>query len=158
MNEKLNFKDFGEGMADTFTEGDSDILPSSMVDLAVVYGAEKRAIKDVENKIKMRKAALAIMEEKLYALLEDEGIESFSTNGFTYFTRIDTYASVDKAQEGVAFAWIKEAGYEYLIKATVNAQSLTVAVKEYIEENEEIPGETEGIKIRTVNRVGVRKK
>ena len=147
-----------EEVYEVFATTKEDELPISMVDMATGYGEEKKAIRDAENIIKKRKADLATTEEKLYALLEDQGITSFSTGGFTYFARVDTYASVDPEIRDVAFAWIKRNGYDYLIKEAVNAQSLTTAVKEYIEENLETPGETDGIKIRAVNRVGIRKK
>lgn len=145
-------------VSEMLTVGDPGELPQTMVELAEVYGEEKRSIKAAESKIKLRKAELETKEGILYAMLEGVGITSFSTGGYTYFARIDTYASVDAAKREAAFKWLKDLGYDYLIKETVNAQSLTAEVKKHIEETQETPGEDEGIKIRTVNRVGVRKK
>jgi hypothetical protein len=144
--------------SEVFTVGDPDELPRTMVESAKEYGEESRSIKAAESKIKLRKADLRLKEEALYATFEDVGITSFSTGGYTYFARIDTYASVDAAKRGAAFKWLRDIGYDYLIKETVNAQSLTAEVKKHIEETQETPGEDEGIKIRIVNRVGVRKK
>lgn len=155
--DKVKFMDFGEDIKEAFDSSDES-PPENMVDLATAYGKEKRSIKSAETVIKQRKGDLAVQEATLYALLEDAGISSFSSGGYTYFMRVDTYASVDASKTDVAFKWLEDEDLEYLIKRTVNSRSLSSAIKTVIEETGETPGENEGIKINTVNRVGVRKK
>jgi hypothetical protein len=130
----------------------------SLVAKAKVYGAEKDAVKEAENKIKKRKADLREKELALFDMFQVVGITSIKAEGRTYFTRIDTYASLDAAKPDVAFKWIDEIGCDFLIKKTVNAQSLTREVKAYIEETGEIPGEEQGIKLRVENRVSAPKR
>ena len=134
-------------------------VSDTMVRLAREYGEEKRSIKLAENLIKMRKESLAKQEAILYDMLNTTGISSFSIEGYTYFARIDMYASVDAANTGQAFAYLENQDLDYLIKRTVNSRSLTSALKAIAEEDpDNMPGDEDGIKTRTVNRVGVRKK
>ena len=152
-------KDTGEmgDLASAFAESQEPV-PLEMVTLAEKYGEEKRSIKAAENKIKNRKEALAKQEAVLYNVIEGLGIQSFSSKGYTYFTKIDSYASVDAARTNNAFAWIRGEGFGDIIKLTANARSLTSVVKEVFEITGERPEESDGINIRVVNRVGVRKK
>ena len=152
-------KDTGgmEDLASVFTES-QEAIPHDMVTLAEKYGEEKRSIKAAENKIKCRKEALAKQEAVLYNVIEGFGIQSFSSEGFTYFTKIDSYASVDAARTDEAFAWIRREGFGDIIKLTANARALTSVIKEVFEITGEKPEESDGLKIRTVSRVGIRKK
>jgi len=148
----MNFKEFGSNI---FKE-DIKSLPKEMAELAEEYGKEKQAIKSVENEIKARKKIQAEREEKLFALMDVTGIETFGTGEYTYYKRVDSYPSI--ADEEKAHRWIKEEGFGDIIKLAVNLRSLGSAIKEIFETTGEIPGEEEGIKVRTVNRVGVRKR
>lgn len=160
----LEFKDFEskaeKGTQDltTFFEEEAKTPTDEMVKLAEVYGEEKRSIKEAENKVEVRKGELAKQEATLFAMLEGLEMDSFSSKGYTYFRKVDSYASVDAEETKAAFEWIKEAGFGEIIKLTVNARSLTSVLKEVFETTGEIPSESDGIKCRTVNRVGVRKK
>ena len=153
----MRFKDFDEDIIDTFDTSD-DPPPESMVDLADIYGKEKRSIRSAEAAIKQRKEALAVQEATLYALLEDAGISSFSSGGYTYYMRVDMYATVDANKAECAFRWLEGEDLDYLIKRTVNCRSLSSAIKVIINETGETPGEEEGVNIKIINRVGVRKR
>ena len=131
---------------------------TSIVPLAQKYGTEKNAIKTDEAKIKKRKAALAEQEAELFLLLENIGIESFVTGGHTYYRRVDTYYSINVGKAETALEWVRSAGYGGSIKETVNFQTLTSNIKEFIEGEGEPPTEKDGMNVRVVNRVGVRKK
>ena len=152
-------KDIGEmeDLASAFAES-QELVPHDMVTLAEKYGKEKRSIKAAENKIKARKEALTEQEVMLFNVLEGLGIQSFSSKGFTYFTKIDSYASVDADKTKNAFEWIRGEGFGDIIKLTANPRSLTSVVKEVFETTRAVPGDDDGINIRVVNRVGVRKK
>ena len=160
----LNFKEFEpsakktgtlRGLSDLF-EGDAESLPKEMVKLAEEYGKEKQAIRSAENEIKARKKKQAEKEEKLFAMLEAAGIETFGTGEYTYYKRVDSYPSI--ANEKMAHKWIKEEGFGDIIKLAVNLRSLGSVIKEVFETTGEMPGEEDGINIRTVKRVGVRKR
>lgn len=136
----------------------ADADPETMkglVSAAKIYGIEKDAIKEMDAKLKIRKANSREKELTLFDMFQAIGITSIKAEGRTYFTRVDTYASVDAAKVDTAFKWIDEIGCDYLIKKTVNAQSLTREVKAFIESGGDTPGEDQGIKMRTENRVSV---
>jgi len=161
----VNVEDFGlgsdtdmSGVNDLFKENGTQETSQDIVRLAEQYGKEKRSIKEEEGKLKKRKEKLLKKEAELFAILDCTGIESLSSPEWTFYKRVDTYASVDANMTSKAHDWIKEAGYEDIIRLAVNSRSLTKAVKEIFEETGEVPGEDEGIKVRTVNRVGVRKR
>jgi len=179
----LEFKEFGsgEGIGAFYEEGENvsvpketpphvlrdlgaffeekvESLPHEMVSLAEEYGEEKRSIKAAENKIKARKRVLLEKEEKLFAMFEAIGMTTFGTGEYTYYTRVDSYPSIDANKVKAAHTWIKEEGFGDIIKLTVNLKSLGSVLKEVFEVTGVVPGEEDGIKIRTVNRVGVRKR
>jgi len=162
----LNFKEFEPSIIEretgtlkgltTFFEEKVESLPQEMVSLAEEYGKEKRDIRSAENKIKARKKDQAEKEEKLFAMLEAVGIETFGTGEYTYYKKIDSYPSISNEKE--AHAWIKREGFGDIIKLAVNLRSLGSVIKEVFENTGENPGDKDGISIRTVKRVGVRKR
>jgi len=93
----------------TFFEEKVESLPEEMVKLAEEYGKEKSDIRFTENLIKDRKRKQAKREEKLFAMLEAAGMETFGTGENTYYKRIDSYPSI--ANEEMAHKWIKEEGF-----------------------------------------------
>ena len=140
----------------TFFEEKVESLPKEMVTLAEEYGEEKRSISAAEQKIKVRKRGQAIKEEKLFAMFEAIGMDSFGAGAYTYYTKVDSYPSI--AVEKAAFKWIRKEGFKHLIRPSVNLKTLGSMVKEVFEVTGAAPGEKDGIDIRTVNRVGVRKR
>jgi len=147
-----------EGNPLDFFGGDTEESPVDIVLLAEQYGKEKTSIKTEENNLKGRKEKLLKKETELFAIMEGLNLESFSSTEHTFFKKVDSYASVDASSTEKAHEWIRGAGFDDIIKLAVNARSLSAAIKENFETTGEVPGENEGIKIRTVNRVGVRKR
>lgn len=142
----------------TLFEEKVESLPQEMVKLAEEYGEEKRSISQAEQKIKGRKREQAEKEEKLFAMFEAVGMTTFGTGAWTYYTRVDSYPSIDADKVPAAHKWIKEEGFGDIIKLTVNLKSLGSVIKEVFEVTGTVPGEEDGIDIRIVNRVGVRKR
>ena len=145
---------------DQFFSDVQDTDPGTMKGLVAAakeYGIEKDAIKELDGELKKRKNDLKKEETTLFAMFEAIGITSIKAEGRTYFTKVDTYASIDAENEEAAFEWIKEIGCDYLIAERVNAQSLTREVKAYMEGGGEKPSLDQGIKMRTENRVGAPK-
>ena len=154
----ISFHDFSESDKDFGGEEMSEGMSEDMVALALKYAEEKNRIKEIEASVKERKKALAEKEETLFAAMENAGMDSFSASSHTFYRRVDTYASIDAALNDKALGWVKEQGYEDAIKLTVNPRTLTAIVKEVVESGGDQPEKDEGIKLRVVNRVGIRKK
>ena len=134
----------------------ADADPETMkglVEAAKAYGLEKDAINEMDTKLKIRKANNREKELTLFDMFQAVGVTAIKADGRPYFTRVDTYASVDASQKEIALKWIDEVGWDYLITKTVNAKSLTREIKAFIEDGGDTPGEDQGIKLRTENRV-----
>jgi hypothetical protein len=142
-----------------FFDDPDEVSPETtktLVDIAKEYGIKKDRIKLLDFQLTKLKAETQEQETILYDLFEAAKLSSIKSGNRTYFTRIDTYASVDTANTETALQWVRDAGYEDIIKLGVNARTLTSAIKDFVESTGETPGEDDGIKLRTVNRVGVR--
>lgn len=152
----MQFENFDE-IKTAFQESDAEI-PEDTIKLAKIYVELKEQCAEIDRDLKKHKAKAAELEESLYAKLEADEVQSIAVKGKMLFRRIDTYASVDREMETAAFVWLRENGYGHLIREIANARSLTSAIKEYIEEGGSLESITDGIKLRAVNRVVVRKK
>ena len=160
----MEFKDMDdlnsvEGVAGFFDDlqpADSETM-KDLVASALEYGAEKDKVKELKASLKIRTAELRDKELALFDMFCAVGIESIKAKGRPFHTKVDTYASVVAGSKDDAFNWIKMIGCDFLIEETVNAKSLTREIKIYVEDGGDIPDESQGIKIRTENRVVARK-
>ncbi len=142
-------------MVDMFNdepENNYDVIPA-VKDLLYT----KSMIDELEEKLKALKSDFKSDEERVFAMMEANNMQSVNVDGFNVHQKIDTYARLNKDFENEAKDWIRAEGYENLIKETVNSRSLTSAIKERIEDDgiDSIP--TDLILISTVNRIGIRK-
>lgn len=129
-----------------------------MMVLAGEYSEARNEIHELDAKLKELKAEQRKREEKLYDLMEVTELTSISSKNKTFFLRTDQYASVDATNTEACFSWLREHDYDHIIKLGVNARTLGSAVKDIMEQTGEEPGEHDGINVRTIDRVGIRKK
>ena len=81
-------------------------------------------------------------EAELMQLLDDQNKKSSSTYiGLGHVTCVDPtpYARIEKGQESLLFASLREMGREDMVKETVNTNSLSVLVRECIKNAKAIP-------------------
>lgn len=128
----------------------------TLVEIAKDYGIKKDRVNLLESQVKKLKKEIQEQEAVLFGMFEDSELASIKSGGRTYFSRTDTYASVDSGNAEAAFEWVRGAGYEDIVKLSINARSLTAAIKDIKEQTGETPGDDSGINIRTINRIGVR--
>ena len=83
--------------------------------------------------------------------------EGFSYGGYNFSPTIKTRANIpaDKADKG--FAWLREKGYEVLIKETVNANSLSSTVSAHLEQFGEFPPD-DAVSVYPQRSMSIRKK
>jgi hypothetical protein len=118
-------------------------------------------VRETDKTLKERKKALREREEEMYIRLQNEGLmkvaveHPISGKTFTLFPNLNRrfYLQAEKKEE--ATAWLKETGFEDLFKETINSNTLTAAMKEFIEQDGEIPEELIG-EIQT-KRIGMRR-
>lgn len=94
------------------------------------------------------------MEEMLYGLMENAGLQSVKTDDGTFYQRTDIYCSVRKEVQEEAFEWLRKQELGDIIQPTVNSRTLSAIMKERIEAGGDIP---EFVNVTTKNRIGIRK-
>lgn len=80
-----------------------------------------------------------LSSETIPNALESMGLDSVKTGGYTFTPSVRLFASIPEAKKEAGFAWLEEHGLSALIKPSVNSQSLSSAVKSYIESTAEEP-------------------
>ena len=70
---------------------------------------------------------------------EEKSQTSITIGGRRFTVSERSYASITAENKEVAYDWLRKSGNEHLIIETVNASSLSSAVKEWRENNTEIP-------------------
>lgn len=124
---------------DTHTNEHLDVLDVKA--LAVIQSELSEQI----DALKSARSALItvfdnIRNNKLPALMEDEGLEKFSLTGVgTVYTQDDAYVSIHSDKKSDAHEWLSDSGHGECIKPNVNANSLKALIKSLIKKGEDIP-------------------
>ena len=121
---------------------------------------------DKLKKLKERKAELAEetkannaeieqAEYELSQLMAQTETQSFQRAGTLFYLITKTYASADKEHKDELYEALRNEGYGSLITETINANSLSVFVKEQMSENDdELPAWLDG-KVNVFDKVTV---
>lgn len=131
---------------------DETVVKSLNIKLAEynLMRAEENSAKSEYELLKLQRET---MEETIYNIMEDAGMNAIKTDDGTFYRRVDTYCSIRKEEQQKAFEWLIENGLGDIIQETVNARTLTATMKERLDSGEQIP---EFINVTTKNRVGIR--
>lgn len=124
----------------------------------------KQTCKGLSDDLSDFKAKIVEEEAELYEILSDVGLTSIKTSDLTFFQKKDRYISVKDRES--CFKWLKENGYEDVIKPTVNSKTFTSVIKELESIVKEYEDDGKSIKVidpdiineKIVYRIGVRKK
>jgi len=125
---------------------------ASLIELLTQIALAKDNIAMADIELKAMKAEYAGLEERVFAIMEDEDVQKVSVGGRTLYRKIDTYASVKDKEAG--YAWLKANDFGDLFQTTVNARTLTSAMKEFMAEGGEID---DSINITIKRRIGMRR-
>ena len=93
------------------------------------------------------------LEELVYDRLEDANIQNINVDNSTFYRKTVAYASINKAKKEAAFEWLQNNGFESIIQETVNANTLSAIMKEFIAEGGETP---ECIPIYVKKSIGIK--
>jgi hypothetical protein len=75
-------------------------------------------------------------------MMENEGIENLRLTGIgLIYLQAVVRARVNSQNKAQAYQWLEDNGHGGLVTETVNAQSLSSAVKEMLSKNEEVPSD-----------------
>jgi len=121
---------------------------------------QAREVKNLKEDIKHHNATLKQLKEKqeileagLYQALIDEDVQKLTIDNQTLYCRQEFYASMPDKERG--FDWLRNEGLGDLIYETVNARTLSSAMKERLQNDEEVPDTV--VKISTKEKIGMRK-
>lgn len=107
------------------------------VDLMASFDAQIRDLDAAFSEIKQRLAYAK--EVSMPKRMDDEECKTFNTEDFRVTRTAKLFASIPSDNQEAAYQWLRDNGYEALIKETVNASSLSGAAKEMMENGNELP-------------------
>lgn len=132
----------------TFNEEPEQSLIEQLTAVAVM----KDTIAMMDAELKGLKGEYAELEDKVFTVMENEDVQKVSVKGRTLYRKIDTYASINNKDLG--YRWLKANDFGDLFQTTVNARTLTAAMKEFMAEGGEID---DSITITIKRRIGMRR-
>lgn len=144
----------GIDVIDAFDDACTAEAPAKLTELALLYGEGKDKIKVMKAELAAYSSEVRKMEEELYLRLTNETLDSISTEGHTYYCKLDRYATLAKDNPESGKQWVRDNGFDFLIQESVNSQSLSSALTRHLEDGGELPDESDGIRIHLVERVG----
>lgn len=120
---KLMEQDFEETLASSVEKVDQQGL-TSVAALARQIRDKEERIEDLEEKLKdEKKALLKLTDEEMPAMLAEIGISSFSLDDGSTVEVKQTYgASILMDNRPAAYEWLRDNGYDDIIKNTVLCQ------------------------------------
>ena len=130
-----------------------------MFELADRLKALRDEKKDAEQRVKELNAALDETDAALAQLMTDTETQNFTRSGTMFCLTNTTRASATADRKDELFEALRAEGYGGLVYETVNANSLSVFVREQISENDDVlPDWLEGlVSVFEKTTVGVRK-
>lgn len=125
------------------------------VTIATQYILAVNECRATDAYLKKAKELRDILEQQLLEAFRVEGVQSIRTNEGMAYLRRDTWASLTAPADQ-----LKGTSLEWLIKASVNQQSLSAAIREYPRDDQEqiiLPEEVKAlVNVTEVYKIGVR--
>ena len=109
-----------------------------MFELADRLKALRDEKKDAEQRVKELNAALDETDAALAQLMTDTETQNFTRSGTMFCLTNTTRASATADRKDELFEALRAEGYGGLVYETVNANSLSVFVREQISENDDV--------------------
>ena len=110
---------------------------------------------ELTEETKANNAEIEQAEYELSQLMAQTETQSFQRAGTLFYLITKTYASADKEHKDELYEALRNEGYGSLITETINANSLSVFVKEQMSENDdELPAWLDG-KVNVFDKVTV---
>lgn len=114
-------KDFEENFASNLEKADGGVL-RTVAELARAIKAQEQAVNDLETQLKQaKKDLLRLTDEELPATMAEMGLSSFTLDDGSTIKVTPTYgASILVANREKAYEWLRDNGYDDIIKNTVS--------------------------------------
>lgn len=123
------------------------------------YADLRTEIKELEAKVKELRKTAENIEGQLLNDFANEGVQRMTVDGKTLYLRREVWARrhTDVDSTDMAQALMGSERFADLVSPSVNMQSLSARVREYVQEEEDLPPEVERVvRVDEVFRLGVR--
>jgi len=107
------------------------------------YIALHKQKKQLEAELKDTKESIAKVEEALINSLLDNGMEKISLNGHTAYINNTTWAKISDKERAIEL--LKDEGYGDYIKEGYNSQQISRLLRDFEENEQDIPASFKGI-------------
>lgn len=115
---------------------------TNVPEICAFYKTVYESIEPIEKLLEVFKnIKTEYSKQVMPALFQSLNVDSINTSGRQFILNPEFHASMPQNKQEKGMAWLREKGYDMLIKEGVNAQTLTGAMKEYIQEKGELPPE-----------------
>lgn len=103
------------------------------------------------------KAQYESLENEIYDDMTSEAVQRTTVAGHTLYLNPQTYISVKASGKLRAYEWLKENGYDHLLKTSVSchAGTLTAEMKRRLQEGGDLPEDLFNHAVK--NKIGIRK-
>src|SRR5690606_37020534 len=113
---------------------------------------------ELEELLKAVNAEIEEVDRQLSELMLAEEIQSFVRGGRMFYLKTETYASAATGRKPELIQRLKDHGLGDIVQETVHPRTLSAAVKEMLEEDDELPeGLSELVNVFEKTTVGLRK-
>lgn len=109
--------------------------------LADQLKALKDAKKAMEAEIKELNQEIQDVEYQLIHHMADAEMSKFDRSGYVFYSTKRIHAGVKAGCKPNVIDWLKSSEYGDMVKEDVNARTLEAWVKEYVDQNEQLPDE-----------------
>lgn len=113
---------------------------------------------ELEEQLKVLNAEIEETDRKLAEAMVNEELQNFVRGDRLFYLRTETYVSAKADRRQELIAWLKQHGMGDLVQETVHPRTLSAAVKELLEDEDELPGDLAGlVNVYEKVTVGLRK-
>lgn len=111
-----------------------------LVNAVRIFAEWKELREKLEEAVKGFSAGFRkIYNEELPEMFEDEGVESIAVDGYTYSSAAKARASINPQRKPDAYTWLRQEGLGAIITETVNANTLSAAMRDMMEDQGKTP-------------------
>lgn len=93
----------------------------------------------LSEQLKAVNAELEEVDRQLAELMLAEEIQNFVRSGRMFYLKTETYVSTAADRKPELIQWLKDHGLGDIVQETVHPRTLSAAVKEMLEEDDELP-------------------
>ena len=94
---------------------------------------------NLEDEIKGITQIIDKIEMEMSDRMLEHDLQRFNRNGTTFYYKVSPKFSPLATEKEAVFRWLKENGYDGIVKETVHHQTFNATMKELVEEEGDIP-------------------